>query len=90
MKIRKNAEQKNITLDMGAYTLSEKLQMLFDKEVFYINGYEISFSDEDYEGQELRLSCSDLDEIKVEYNKDYDCYCNVAIGKNGKKYYVSL
>lgn len=96
MKIRKNAEQKNVILNRDYYTQNELEMLLETKEIFFINknnrvSYDLSnmtYSEKD--DIVFRISTSDLEEIKVIYNKEYGSYETIAIGINGLTYHINL
>lgn len=93
MKILKKASQKNVILNKNYYTQGQINEMLYNKEIFYFDEhfepcyeqmlcYQIASND-------LRIFTENLSEIKVELDDIYH-YTNVAVGKNGKKYFVAL
>lgn len=91
MKIAKRAEQKNIMLDMARYTNYEIKEMLRNDEAFFFEGTKISYDAETYgyyNSTEVRVFTANLSEIKVVLDDGF--YTTVAIGKNGKTYFVSL
>lgn len=91
MKILKKAEQKNVILNREYYTDREIFDMLVNSEIFYfdresktVSYNECVFDDEDV----FRIFTDKLSEIKVVLDNGF--YTNVAIGKNGKTYFVEL
>lgn len=93
MKIRKNVHQQNLILNKYYYIPTEIIDMLLSKEITYFNGnYEECYEPITlYELEEttLRIFTENLVELKVVVD-DYGNYTNIAVGKNGKKYYVVL
>lgn len=94
MKVLKKATQQNILLNEEYYTLWEVEEMLLNKECFYISesNFNECYSYEEYcqTYRRLRIFTEHIEEIKVVYNKNFECYETVAIGKNGKTYHVEL
>lgn len=93
MKIRKTATQKNVVLAIDFYTPTEVMEMLESQEIFHFTGRygtEVSYEYVDQFRAETvyRIFTEALEEIKVVCEDGF--YCTVAIGKNGKKYYVNL
>ena len=93
MKIRKNVQQKNLILNKDYYTPTDIREMLLNKEITYFNGvteecYE-PIALYELEDTILRIFTENLVELKVVVD-DYGHYTNIAVGKNGKKYYVVL
>lgn len=93
MKIRKTAEQKNVTLNTEYYTQFQINEMLQLREICYFNEnlkqtYE-PLKSWDINETELRIFTEDLEEIKVVLD-EYGHYTTVAVGKNGITYYVNL
>lgn len=96
MKIRKKATQQNVKLDKDFYSYDEIIKMNRAKEIVYFDWsksmnemYRYDAEDKFDWDIEFSIFTEDLEEIKVEL----DCighYRNVAIGKNGKKYYIKL
>lgn len=93
MKILKKAEQKNVTINKDYYTSYEINVMLAKHEICYFdkgfnNCYD-AVSYWDIKEETFRIFTDDLSEIKVALD-EYNCYTTVAIGKNGKIYYVNI
>ena len=92
MKILKKAEQKNVVLAKEFYTPNTVNEMLAAHEIFYfdkaINASHEKVSNWDFDEHEFRIFTEDLNEIKVVLEDGY--YTTVAIGKNGKTYFVTL
>ena len=96
MKIGKRAEQKNVVLNKSHYTVYQLEDMNDNKEICYFDKYFNCKYDaknlthwEILDEIEFRIFTEDLEEIKVVLD---ECghYTTVAIGKNGKTYYVCL
>lgn len=94
MKILKTAEQSNFIIDTSYYTLKQINEMLCVHEVCYFDSdYKQTYKPlETWEVDEtvVRIFADDINEIKVVYLKEYGHYKVVAIGKNGKTYYIDL
>lgn len=95
MKVLKKADQKNIVLDKYMYSDIQIQQMLKAEEIFYIKygTSGVATTDWDLTSTEIcendfRIYTVNLKEIKVECYQG--CYHTVAIGNNGKKYFVVL
>lgn len=92
MKIRKNADQKNVVLAKEFYTANEVNKMLAAHEIFYfdkaINTSHESVSNWDFDETVFRIFTDNLNEIKVVLEDGF--YTTVAVGKNGKAYFVTL
>lgn len=96
MRILKSAQQRNMGIDKGMYTLNEINDMLEAREVAhftegdYRECYDPISSMSEYEQTNVRIFTSRLAEVKVVYHKEYGFYCNVAVGHDGKEYFVTL
>lgn len=93
MKIAKRAEQKNIILNKDYYTPSEINLMLAAGEIFYFTkdfnaSYE-PITNWEFDEAVFRIYTDDLSEIKVVLD-EYKFYSTVAVGKNGKTYFVNI
>ena len=80
MKVLKKADQKNVTLNTNYYTESQIDEM--------VKNLEICKFDTD-KPITYRIFLSEVKELKVVLD-DYRFYTNVAVGKNGKSYYINL
>ena len=92
MKTLKSAKQKNVLVDCGWYTV-DKINELLDKHILFtfdddINeSYEhINYSDID----NVRLFLNKVNELKVIYNRELECYATVAVLNDGNYIYVRL
>ena len=92
MKVLKSAKQKNVLVDGGWYTV-EEINELLDKHIlftfnvdFKVSYEHINYSDID----NLRLFLNIVDELKVIYNKEMECYATVAVLNDGNYIYVRL
>ena len=92
MKTLKSAKQKNILVDGAWYTV-DKINELLDKHIlftlnvdFKVSYEHINYSDID----NLRLSLNEVNELKVIYNKEMECYATVAVLNDGNYIYVRL
>lgn len=94
MKVLKNATQKNVMLDKDYYSRNDLIEMLDNKDIFFIDeDYDISFNSVhvfDNPDEVYRVSLNDVNELKVVYNKTYECYETVAVMKNGKTLHVEI
>ena len=93
MKIRKRAEQQNVTLNKEYYINRDIEMLLLTREICYFDKdfkqcYEPLKSWE-IEDTEFRIFTEDLEELKVALD-EYGHYTTVAVGKNGITYYVNL
>lgn len=94
MKVRKNAKQRNFTLDNEMYTQSEIKRLLDNKIIFWLDENFEQRSDypEWFEFDKTRfiIFASDCDEVKVVYDEELEFYTTVAITKTGEKIYITL
>lgn len=93
MKLRETAKQQNVLLDTASYTRAQVDAMYEAKEIWCLSNEEFKavyhrVIDELTEREEPRIATDELVEIKVVNENGW--YETVAIGKNGKKYYVVL
>lgn len=80
MKVLKKADQKNVTLNTNYYTESQIDEMVKNLEVCKFDfDKPITY----------RIFLSEVKELKVVLD-DYRFYTTVAVGKNGKLYYINL
>ena len=94
MKILKNATQKNVLVNCDYYTMDE-INSYLDEHVFFKFNEKIEASYEHiesyaFEDRTVRLFLEDVKELKVIYNREYQCYTNVAVLNNGTNIYVDL
>ena len=93
MKILKKATQKNVLLNNAYYTLTEVNEMLVSKEIGYFDDELFVKHDAltryEFDNTQLRIFTDDIEELKVALD-EYGSYTTIAIGKNGKKYFVEL
>ena len=94
MKILKNARQKNVVVDTGFYTLDE-INGYIDEHLFFTfdNNYDESYSHvTNYmvKEREVRIFLDNVKELKVIYDREYECYITVAVLNDDKYIYVSL
>ena len=94
MKILKNASQRNVILNKEYYTRNDLIEMLDNKTIFFIDeDCEISCNTVhvfDNPNEVYRVSLNDVNELKVVYNREFECYENVAIMKNGAILHVEI
>ena len=94
MKTLKNATQKNVLVDCDYYTIDEINGYLDQHVLFTFNEkIEESYNHITYdvfEDRKVRLFLENVKELKVVYNREYQCYTNVAVLNDGKNIFVSL
>lgn len=94
MKTLKNATQKNVLVNCDYYTIDE-INDYLDKHIFFTFNEKIEPSYEHFtsytlEARTVRLFLEDVKELKVIYNREYQCYTNVAVLNNGTNIFVDL
>lgn len=80
MKVLKKAEVRNFAVDDWYYTEKE-LNAMQEKGIIE----KFDFDDNPY-----RVFVSDLDEVKVVYNYEFNIYHNVAVRKDGTRISIVL
>ena len=92
MKTLKNATQKNVLVNCEFYTMNEINDYLDERVFFTLNkDFQVSYEHVSYNSNEkVRISLHDVKELKVIYNREYQCYTNVAVLNNGTNIYVTL
>lgn len=100
MKTLKRAEQRNVLLDRGYYTITDLRIMaesgnisVFDLNFNYIPISELDFmyeSDSSLDDCSLRVMLGDTTDIKVIYNKEFGKYENVVVMKDGSILHINL
>ena len=92
MKTLKSAKQKNVVVDGGYYTVAEINELLDNHILFtfdddFKESYEhVNYSDID----NVRLFLNKVNELKVIYNHEMECYSTVAVLNDGNYIYVRL
>ena len=92
MKTLKNATQNNVLVNCEFYTMNE-LNAYLDEHVFFTlnEDFQVSYEHVSYVSNvNVRISLHDVKELKVIYNREYQCYTNVAVLNNGTNIYVTL
>lgn len=94
MKVLKRAEQKNVLVNRDYYTIAE-INSYLDKHIFFTFNEKLETSYEHItsyalENRTVRLFLEDVTELKVVYNREFQCYTNVAVLNNGTNIYVEL
>ena len=94
MKVLKSATQKNVLVNRDYYTIDE-INCYLDKHIFFTFNEKLEASYEHISSYALedipvRLFLEDVTELKVIYNREFQCYTNVAILNNGTNIYVEL
>lgn len=95
MKTLKRVKQANIEVNIEYYTIAE-LNKLFESHIIF--RFSDDFNEEyssintysDLEESKARLFLETANELKVVYNKEFECYETVAVLNNGKLIHVSL
>ena len=95
MKPLKKAEQKNVVLNTDYYTIRDLENMWFAGEIVrldykqfgvFVEPREISRYEEI--GDQFRIFLENVKDLKVALDDGH--YTTVAVGNNGKTYYVNL
>ena len=92
MKTLKSAKQKNVLVDVGWYTVNEINEFL-DKHILFTfdDDFNISYEHVNYyDIDNLRLFLDKVNELKVIYNREMECYATVAVLNDGNYIYVRL
>ena len=92
MKILKSAKQKNVLVDGGWYTVDE-INELLDKHILFTFNVDFKVSYEHinyFDIDNLRLSLNEVNELKVIYDKEMECYSTVAVLNDGNNIHVRL
>lgn len=92
MKILKSAKQKNVLVDGEYYTVTE-INELLDKHILFTldKDFKVSHEHIDRSGiDNVRLFLNKVNELKVIYNKEIECYATVAVLNDGNYIYVRL
>ena len=92
MKTLNNATQKNVLVNCEFYTMNEINDYLDERVFFTLNkDFQVSYEHVSYTSNEkVRISLHDVKELKVIYNREYQCYTNVAVLNDGKSIFVTL
>ena len=92
MKVLKSAKQKNVLIDGGWYTVDEINELLDKHILFTLNiDFKISYEHINYSDiDNVRLFLNKVNELKVIYNKEMECYATVAVLNDGNYIYVRL
>ena len=93
MKIRKNANQKNVVLNKYFYNEVKIKELLDFRCICFFDDWKECYDYSEYvrrfREDTLRIFLEDGDEIKVELDEN-GMYTNVLIKSNGNKYYINL
>ena len=92
MKTLKSAKQKNVLVDRVWYTVNE-INELLDKHILFTfdNDFNVCYEHINYcDIDNLRLSLNKVNELKVIYNKEIECYATVAVLNDGNYIYVRV
>ena len=90
MKPLKNAKQQNTEV-ADYYTATELRELMNEQEIFYFDeNMEDRYDYENMGDNQPRIFFENVKELKVIYDKKYECYCNVAITKKGNQIHITL
>ena len=94
MKVLKSATQKNVLVNRDYYTIDE-INCYLDEHILFTFNEKLDVSYEHissyaHEDRTVRLFLEDVTELKVIYNRKFQCYTNVAVLNNGTNIYVEL
>ena len=93
MKIVKKAEQKNVKVNKGYYTLVQINDLLLNNKVFYFDDCYNSCKDKldivTADNTVLRIYTEDIDSLEVVLD-EYGSYTTMAYLKNSSKIFVKL
>lgn len=85
MRILKSAEQKNVTIDRSYLSNQEIYDLMLAKKIFFWQGYNECYN---YfalsEIDELHIFTCNLKELKIIYDKEYECYQAIAVFPDGQ------
>lgn len=92
MKVLKSATQKNVLVNYDWYTVNEINELLDKHIVFTIDdNFKESYEHVNYSDiKEVRLFLDNVKELKVIYDRGYECYTTVAVLNDDKYIHVSL
>ena len=90
MKVLKNAKQKNVVVCRDFYTI-EEINKYLDSHVFFTltKNFEVSY-EQVTSSTEVRLFLKNVKELKVIYDREFQCYTNVAVLNDGTNIYIEL
>lgn len=92
MKVLKSATQKNVLVDYNWYTVNEINEFL-DKHILFTfdDNFKESYEHVNYsDSKEVRLFLDNVKELKVIYDRVYECYTTVAVLNDGSHINVRL
>ena len=94
MKIRKNAEQRNFTVNKDMYTVANLKDML-DYHMIYWFDENLNQKSEypewwKFDETSFIVFAEDCEEVKVIYDTEFNFYTTVVITKSGSKIYVNV
>ena len=92
MKVLKSVAQKNVLVDCNWYTMDEINEFL-DKHILFTfdDNSKESYEHVNYfDTKDVRLFLNKVKELKVIYDRDYECYTTVAVLNDGNYIYVRL
>ena len=92
MKVLKSVTQRNVLVNYDWYTVNE-LNEFLDKHILFTfdDNFKESYEHVNYSDiKEVRLFLDNVKELKVIYDRVYECYTTVAVLNDGNYIYVSL
>ena len=92
MKVLNSATQKNVLVDCVWYT-TEEINELLDKHIFFTfdDNFKLSYEHINYfDTKEVRLFLNTVKELKVIYDRVYECYSTVAVLNDGSYIHISI
>lgn len=92
MKVLKSAKQKNVAVDSVWYTVDE-INDFLDKHILFTfdDNFNESYEHVNYSDiKNVRLFLDKVNELKVIYNREMQCYATVAVLNDGNYIHVSL
>ena len=94
MNVLKNAKQKNVVVSRDFYTIEEINKYLVSHVFFTLTKkFEVSYeqvTSSILESREVRLFLNNVKELKVIYDREFQCYTNVAVLNDGTNIYIEL
>ena len=94
MNVLKNAKQRNVVVCREFYTI-EEINKYLDSHVFFTltKKFEVSYeqvTSSILESREVRLFLKNVKELKVIYDREFQCYTNFAVLNDGTYIYIEL
>ena len=92
MKVLKSGKQKNVLVDYSWYTVDEINEYL-DKHIMFTfrDNFKEIYEHVNYSDvKNVRLFLNKVNELKVIYNREMECYSTIAILNDGNYIHVRL